>query len=91
MMQACDHPAPRTVEIRDYGFDETARTALVVGAGGDPEEAVVALTLLALDPETKAAAIVVSTPPRRTPGSPAKWSGSPGSTGSRSASWPPRA
>jgi hypothetical protein len=62
MMQACDHPAPRTVEIRDYGFDETARTALVVGAGGDPEEAVVALTLLALDPETKAAAIVVSAP-----------------------------
>lgn len=62
MLQAMQRPAPRIVEIRDFGFDEAAPLALVVGAAGEAEEAAVALSLLALDPETRNVPIVLSVP-----------------------------
>ncbi|MDJ1159981.1 hypothetical protein QNA08_17345 [Chelatococcus sp. SYSU_G07232] len=63
MMQAVDQPPPRTVETRDFGFDdEEAPLALVVAAGLDAEEVTAALSLLALDPETRAVPIIVSAP-----------------------------
>lgn len=63
MMQAADHPAPRIIETRDFGFDDDAAgVILVVGASLDVEEVAVTLSLLALDPETRAIPIVVSAP-----------------------------
>src|SRR5690606_9831889 len=62
MLQAMERPAPRVVETRDFGFDEAAPLALVVGAAGEAEEAAVALSLLALDPETRNVPIVLSVP-----------------------------
>lgn len=63
MMHASDHPAPRIVEIRDFGFDDaSADKALVVAAGADAEEIGVALSLLALDSEACGIPVVVSAP-----------------------------
>ncbi|WP_201829980.1 glycosyltransferase family 2 protein [Microvirga zambiensis] len=63
MMQALAAPAISIVEIRDFGFDDTAASkAIVVGAGFDVEEVSAALVLLALDPETCGVPIIVSAP-----------------------------
>ncbi|PVE23481.1 hypothetical protein DC522_15635 [Microvirga sp. KLBC 81] len=63
MMQALAAPAPRIVETRNFGFDDTgASKILVVGAGLDAEELTVALVLLALDPETRDVPMIVSAP-----------------------------
>ena len=63
MMQACDHPAPRIVEARDFGFnDASAEKAIVVAASADAEEIGVTLSLLALDPEASGVPVVVSAP-----------------------------
>jgi hypothetical protein len=63
MMQALASPVPAIVETRDFGFDDTgASKSLVVGAGLEPEEVAVTLTLLALDPETRDMPIIVSAP-----------------------------
>ncbi|WP_246504723.1 hypothetical protein [Microvirga antarctica] len=63
MMQALDHPAPRVVEIRDFGFNDTAAsTVVIVGAGLDIEEVTVTLALLALDPDVGATPIAVCVP-----------------------------
>ncbi|MPR10437.1 hypothetical protein [Microvirga tunisiensis] len=63
MMQATEHPAPRIVETRDFGFDDAgAAKALVVGAGADAEEIGVTLSLLALDPEARDIPVIISAP-----------------------------
>lgn len=63
MMQAVDVPAPRIVETRDFGYDETAAPlALVVGTGIDVEETSAILSLLALDASTRTLPIIVSAP-----------------------------
>jgi len=63
MMQSTEHPAPRIVETRDFGFDDTAAAkTLVVGAGADAEEIGVTLSLLALDPEARDIPVIISAP-----------------------------
>jgi hypothetical protein len=63
MMQATEHQAPRIIETRDFGFDDTgAFKALVVGAGADAEEIGVTLSLLALDPEARDIPVIISAP-----------------------------
>ncbi|MBM6594399.1 glycosyltransferase family 2 protein [Microvirga pudoricolor] len=63
MIQGGDHPRPSVVDVRDFGFDETASgTGLIVGGGSDAEEILITLSLLALDPDTCALPIIVSAP-----------------------------
>jgi hypothetical protein len=63
MMQALAAPVPHIVEMRDFGFNDTgASKVIVVGASLDAEEIGVALVLLALDPEARDVPIVVSAP-----------------------------
>lgn len=63
MMQAMASPAPSVTEVRDFDFDDTeAGKVLVIGASADIEEVSVALSLLALDAETKDMPIIVSIP-----------------------------
>jgi O-antigen biosynthesis protein len=63
MMQAFMSPSPHVTEIRDFGFDDAnVDRVLIIGAGFDPDEVVVTLSLLALDPETRGLPIIVSAP-----------------------------
>lgn len=63
MMHALAAPAPRIVESRDFGFDDSsAGKVLVVGAGLDAGEVSAALVLLALDPEVRDVPVIVSAP-----------------------------
>jgi hypothetical protein len=61
MMQALAAPVPHIIEMRDFGFNDTgASKVIVIGAGPGAEEIGVALVLLALDPETRDIPIIVS-------------------------------
>ncbi|MBF9233874.1 hypothetical protein I2H38_10850 [Microvirga sp. BT350] len=63
MIQSLDHQKPRAIEFRDFGYDENAaRTGLIVGGGSEAEEILVALSFLALDPDTHDVPIIVSVP-----------------------------
>ncbi|MGO4571236.1 glycosyltransferase family 2 protein [Microvirga sp. 2TAF3] len=63
MIQSFDHQKPRAIEFRDFGYDESAsRTGLIVGGGFETEDILVALCLLALDPDTRDVPIIVSVP-----------------------------
>jgi hypothetical protein len=63
MMQALAGPAPQVVETRDFGFDDTgASKVLVLGAGVESEGVNIALVLVALDPETRGVPVIVSVP-----------------------------
>lgn len=63
MIQAFDHPKPRAVETRDFGYDESsARLCLALGGRRDAEEVLVALSLLALDPEMHSVPILLCVP-----------------------------
>ncbi|MBZ6075161.1 glycosyltransferase family 2 protein [Microvirga puerhi] len=63
MIQAFEHPKPRAVEKRDYGYDEsTAELGLVLGGGRDAEDVLITLSLLALDPEMHQIPILICVP-----------------------------
>jgi len=63
MMQALAPPAPSVVEMRNFDFDDAGSSkVLVISAGLDAEELGVALTLLALNPETRDVPMIVSAP-----------------------------
>ncbi|MCB8821412.1 glycosyltransferase family 2 protein [Microvirga rosea] len=63
MIQAFDHAKPKAVQQHDFGYDETsAKLALVLGGRRDPEEVLVTLSLLALDPEMHDVPILVCVP-----------------------------
>ncbi|WP_245416253.1 hypothetical protein [Microvirga sp. 17 mud 1-3] len=63
MIQVFDHPKPRPVEQRDFGYDESASgLALALGGRRDGEEVLVTLSLLALDPAMHDIPIIVCVP-----------------------------
>lgn len=61
MAQSISRPAPRAVPAGDVGaFQDEGQPALIVGIDGEPEQAGALISLLALDPETRALPIIVS-------------------------------